>query len=281
MKPWRVIRYWDDNMAQSVLFSQAVEHAMMGVLPPPLDADTQMSLQHEPFMAIIEVGPHPALRSPVLETIRSVPANVAEGNDDVLSRRTPVDRESALSPSWKPGLEESSPDDFQFRNCLSHVTKCMSRSISLDMPQVDISYSNLRFSLRIRITDSCIGLLSAGIVASSTSCGTSSNAQRFLVISGSLVSRITTKDGLGPGVILMPSTSPGQQNNLNTNTNTSAKDEVPLNLQAQIIGWRMVHLTRRNGDRLLVLLNAEIRLAHVVLGTCVSIMRVVCAWLWF
>ncbi|KAK4206995.1 hypothetical protein QBC37DRAFT_299683 [Rhypophila decipiens] len=61
-------RYWDDNMAQSVLFSQAVEHAMMG-----------------PFMAIIEVGPHPALRSPVLETIRSVPANVAEGNDDVLS----------------------------------------------------------------------------------------------------------------------------------------------------------------------------------------------------
>ncbi|KAK4212330.1 hypothetical protein QBC37DRAFT_401676 [Rhypophila decipiens] len=97
-------RYWDDNMAQSVLFSQAVEHAMMGVLPPPLDADRQMSLQHEPFDAmVIEVGPHPALRSPVLDNIRSVPADVAEGNDDIFVEEAPRRQRVSLIPFLEAG----------------------------------------------------------------------------------------------------------------------------------------------------------------------------------
>ncbi|KAL8383428.1 hypothetical protein RB595_006943 [Gaeumannomyces hyphopodioides] len=49
-------RYWVDNLLSPVMFSQAVEEAM------PLG----------PFDAAIEVGPHPALRGPVRDTIQSL-----------------------------------------------------------------------------------------------------------------------------------------------------------------------------------------------------------------
>lgn len=50
-------RYWADNMAQPVLFSQAVEHAVRSA---------------GPFDFIIEVGPHPTLRAPTTQTVADV-----------------------------------------------------------------------------------------------------------------------------------------------------------------------------------------------------------------
>jgi len=49
--------YWRDNMVQAVLFSQAIERAL----------DT-----NRPFDVILEVGPHPALKGPALQTIKSI-----------------------------------------------------------------------------------------------------------------------------------------------------------------------------------------------------------------
>ncbi|KXJ85216.1 hypothetical protein Micbo1qcDRAFT_210158 [Microdochium bolleyi] len=48
--------YWRDNMVQTVLFSQAVDEALDLL---------------EPFDFAIEVGPHPALRGPALQTIKA------------------------------------------------------------------------------------------------------------------------------------------------------------------------------------------------------------------
>lgn len=47
--------YWSRNMVNKVLFSQAVEYATGA---------------HGPFEMAVEVGPHPALKSPTVETIR-------------------------------------------------------------------------------------------------------------------------------------------------------------------------------------------------------------------
>lgn len=47
--------YWRDNMTQTVLFSQAIERAMIEV---------------GPFDAILEIGPHPALKGPVMQTLK-------------------------------------------------------------------------------------------------------------------------------------------------------------------------------------------------------------------
>lgn len=52
------VQYWDDNMRSPVLFKQAVERAC-GV--------------GEPFDLIVEIGPHPALKRPVLQTTGPVP----------------------------------------------------------------------------------------------------------------------------------------------------------------------------------------------------------------
>lgn len=49
--------YWRDNMAQTVLFSQALERA---------------AIECGPFDAVLEVGPHPALKGPASQTIREV-----------------------------------------------------------------------------------------------------------------------------------------------------------------------------------------------------------------
>lgn len=48
------VNYWRDNMANTVLFSQAVHGA----------------IQHGPFDLGLEVGPHPALKGPVTQTIK-------------------------------------------------------------------------------------------------------------------------------------------------------------------------------------------------------------------
>lgn len=50
--------YWRDNMVQAVLFSQAVQGALAS------------SLSSGGFSMALEVGPHPALKGPVLQTIK-------------------------------------------------------------------------------------------------------------------------------------------------------------------------------------------------------------------
>ena len=52
--------YWRDNMAQAVLFSQALERAM---------------IESGPFDAVLEVGPHPALKGPASQTLRELSDN--------------------------------------------------------------------------------------------------------------------------------------------------------------------------------------------------------------
>ncbi|KAI0975805.1 hypothetical protein F4678DRAFT_484023 [Xylaria arbuscula] len=52
--------YWNENMTKPVLFSQAVESALGS---------------HSPFDLVLEVGPHPALKAPALETIKAVFGN--------------------------------------------------------------------------------------------------------------------------------------------------------------------------------------------------------------
>lgn len=56
-------RYWCENMLQSVQFSQALTAALNDL--PDLDA-------------IVEVGPHPALRGPALQTVSTVKPNDAD-----------------------------------------------------------------------------------------------------------------------------------------------------------------------------------------------------------
>ncbi|KAJ5622990.1 lovastatin nonaketide synthase [Penicillium lividum] len=51
------IEYWKDNMMQSVLFNQAVENAVASA---------------GPFDIAIEIGPHPALRGPFLQTLNAL-----------------------------------------------------------------------------------------------------------------------------------------------------------------------------------------------------------------
>ncbi|KAK1990306.1 ketoacyl-synt-domain-containing protein [Colletotrichum falcatum] len=48
--------YWTDNMVQKVLFSQAVERAL--------------DHAEKPFDVVLEIGPHPSLRGPVLDTVK-------------------------------------------------------------------------------------------------------------------------------------------------------------------------------------------------------------------
>ncbi|KNG88685.1 hypothetical protein ANOM_003106 [Aspergillus nomiae NRRL 13137] len=54
--------YWRDNMAGTVMFTQAVTAAMQAVTPD----------------LVIEVGPHPTLKGPVLQTISSLPGKSPE-----------------------------------------------------------------------------------------------------------------------------------------------------------------------------------------------------------
>lgn len=49
--------YWSNNLINPVLFKEAIEH---------------ISGSHGPFLAALEIGPHPALRTPVVSTIEGV-----------------------------------------------------------------------------------------------------------------------------------------------------------------------------------------------------------------
>lgn len=49
--------YWKDNMVRPVLFSQAVQQAVSS---------------HGPFDIALEIGPHPALKGPAIETLKAV-----------------------------------------------------------------------------------------------------------------------------------------------------------------------------------------------------------------
>ncbi|KAK2598639.1 hypothetical protein N8I77_012034 [Diaporthe amygdali] len=57
-------QYWNDNMNQPVLFMQAVQSAWKTV---------------GPFDLAVEVGPHPALKSPAIQSILAVPENAPSG----------------------------------------------------------------------------------------------------------------------------------------------------------------------------------------------------------
>jgi acyl transferase domain-containing protein len=48
-------QYWSDNMTQKVLFSQALERAV---------------IEAGPFDAVMEIGPHPALKGPATQTLK-------------------------------------------------------------------------------------------------------------------------------------------------------------------------------------------------------------------
>ncbi|KAK2058346.1 AMP-binding enzyme [Colletotrichum caudatum] len=83
--------YWNKNMVQPVLFSQALEKACSDV---------------GSFDLVVEVGPHPALRGPVLQTLKSLepqsqPAYaflLRRGEDSVQSFR------EGLAQLWRAGL---------------------------------------------------------------------------------------------------------------------------------------------------------------------------------
>ncbi|KAK1594656.1 AMP-binding enzyme [Colletotrichum navitas] len=83
--------YWNDNMAQPVLFSQALEKACNDV---------------GSFDLVIEVGPHPALRAPVMQTLQNLdPQNqpaytflLRRGQDSVQSFR------EGFAQLWQAGL---------------------------------------------------------------------------------------------------------------------------------------------------------------------------------
>ncbi|KAI4158636.1 MAG: hypothetical protein L6R39_000491 [Caloplaca ligustica] len=49
--------YWANNMVRPVLFSQAVTYALS---------------EHGPFHQVLEVGPHPALKGPVMQTVEAI-----------------------------------------------------------------------------------------------------------------------------------------------------------------------------------------------------------------
>lgn len=57
-------QYWNDNMNQPVLFMQAVQSACKAM---------------GPFDIAVEVGPHPALKSPAIQSILAVPRNTSSG----------------------------------------------------------------------------------------------------------------------------------------------------------------------------------------------------------
>ncbi|KAK5635554.1 hypothetical protein RRF57_011266 [Xylaria bambusicola] len=70
-------QYWGDNMTKTVLFSQAVERAMLAC---------------GPFDMVIEVGPHPALKSPTMDVAEAVlgtpipyAGTLSRGRDDIES----------------------------------------------------------------------------------------------------------------------------------------------------------------------------------------------------
>lgn len=67
--------YWKENMANTVLFADAVNNA--------ISSDEQINL-------VLEIGPHPALKGPAMQSISNVRANpipysgvLSRGNDDV------------------------------------------------------------------------------------------------------------------------------------------------------------------------------------------------------
>ncbi|KAL8310555.1 hypothetical protein RB597_010414 [Gaeumannomyces tritici] len=73
--------YWAENMAQTVLFSQALQHAVH-----ILTSKTEQS----PFSLALEVGPHPALKGPAMDTLEAAgvasimyTGTLERGKDDV------------------------------------------------------------------------------------------------------------------------------------------------------------------------------------------------------
>ncbi|KAK4096250.1 putative polyketide synthase [Parathielavia hyrcaniae] len=59
--------YWNDNMQKPVLFAQAMATALT---------------ESDPFDLLIELGPHPTLKGPVMQTISSIPGNNNNNNNN-------------------------------------------------------------------------------------------------------------------------------------------------------------------------------------------------------
>lgn len=79
--------YWNDNMVQSVLFSQAVELAVTA---------------GDPFDLALEVGPHPALQGPTKQTIEAVSGTVIPYSGTLQRRLNDIEALSnCLAYIWK------------------------------------------------------------------------------------------------------------------------------------------------------------------------------------
>lgn len=108
--------YWNDNMVNPVLFSQAISLAVS---------------EEGPFDIAIEVGPHPALKGPVLQTIQDI-SNGTLSYTGTLQRATnDVEALSnALGQLWKT-LPESSISFTRYDTLLSGVTD---RNLVVNLP---------------------------------------------------------------------------------------------------------------------------------------------------
>ncbi|KAI2643458.1 hypothetical protein GGS21DRAFT_485978 [Xylaria nigripes] len=110
-------QYWSDNMTKAVLFSQALERAVV---------------ECGPFDAIIEVGPHPALKGPATQTVKEL----GEGDTPytgVLDRKSDdlVAFNSALGFLWKhlgPFI------DFAGYEKANHATELPAPVVLKDLP---------------------------------------------------------------------------------------------------------------------------------------------------
>ncbi|KAK1991925.1 AMP-binding enzyme [Colletotrichum falcatum] len=83
--------YWNNNMVQPVLFSQALEKACSDV---------------GSFDLVIEVGPHPALRGPVLQTLKSLEPQTQPAYAFLLRRREDSVQSfrEGFAQLWQAGL---------------------------------------------------------------------------------------------------------------------------------------------------------------------------------
>lgn len=95
-------QYWVDNMVQPVLFSQAIEAAL----------STESKTVNKETVVGIEIGPHPSLKRPVLDTISHLGMNIKYSG---VLKRTLDDTEAfseALGFLWEQFLPARSVVDF-------------------------------------------------------------------------------------------------------------------------------------------------------------------------
>ncbi|KAI0009473.1 hypothetical protein F4779DRAFT_365857 [Xylariaceae sp. FL0662B] len=82
-----VAGYWADNMVQTVLFRQAIEYAIGA---------------YGPLDVVVEIGPHPALRGPISETIQGIYGQAIPYTGTLLRGSNDVETFSdALGSLWK------------------------------------------------------------------------------------------------------------------------------------------------------------------------------------